>query len=93
MPGLHDVVVASTLGAHKHAEAMHAEFEELTGRITLLRHVHILAPLVLNEEYTITSQMPDRTLRARYAGMDHASPGALVFHAIPWTNKRSALRP
>jgi len=83
MPGLHDVVVASPIGAHKHAEAMHAEFEEHRGTITLLRHVHVLQPLVLHEEYTITSKDPVRTARARYLGRDHANPGALVFSVIP----------
>lgn len=83
MPGLHDVVVASAIGAHKHAEATHAELEELRGTITLLRDVHVLAPLVLHEEYTITSRAVGSTVLARYLGPHHASPGALVFGVVP----------
>jgi hypothetical protein len=83
MPGLHDVVVSSPISAFKHAEATHAELEELRGIITLLRNVHVLAPLVLHEEYAITSRLLGATLLARYAGVDHANPGALVFHVVP----------
>lgn len=83
MPGLHDVVVESPISAFKHAEATHAELEELRGIITLLRNVHVLAPLVLHEEYAITSRQLGATLLARYAGHDHSNPGALVFHVIP----------
>jgi hypothetical protein len=83
MPDLHDVLVASPVGFHKHAEATHAEIEELRGTITLLRNVHVHQPLVVDDEYTITSQRTGHTLHAKYLGPHHAIPGALVFGAIP----------
>ena len=92
MPGLHDVEVKSPIGSQKVADAMHAELDELTGRLTLLRDVHVTAHLVLNEEYTITSQAPTRTLLARYAGRDHANPGALVFGVVPTKSARTSGR-
>lgn len=88
MPELHDVVVASPVGFHKHAEATHADLEELRGTITLLRDVHVLAPLILDEEYTITSRTSGHAVHARYAGPDPAIPGALVFRAIPRRQSR-----
>ena len=92
MPGLDDVVVQSPIGAHKHAEATHAELEELRGTITLLRDVHVLAPLVLHEEYTITSRRLGTSLLARYAGPDHSNPGALVFSVVPKRSGRAHRR-
>ncbi len=83
MPDLHDVVVASPAGTHRYAEAMHADLEESSGRITLVRDVHVLQPLVVDDEYSITSRASGQTLYARYVGPHHAQPGALVFGAIP----------
>jgi hypothetical protein len=89
MSGLHDVVISTPMSAHKVAEAMHAELDEQTGRLTLLRDVHVTQPLVLHEEYSVTSKDPRRSMRARFAGPDHASPGALVFGVVPRTSGRS----
>jgi hypothetical protein len=83
MPDLHDVVVDSSTGTHTFVLAMHGEIEELRGRIRLVRDVHVLRQPVPTEEYTITSKDPVRTMRARYVGPDHATPGALVFDMIP----------
>lgn len=88
MPGLHDVVVADPIGGQRYAEALHAELEEHRGTITLLRHVHVLQPLVLHEEYTITSKAAGNSLQATYAGPDHANPGALVFAVVPRRGRR-----
>jgi hypothetical protein len=88
MSDLHDVLVESASGAHRYVEAMHGEIEELRGRITLLRDVHVLQQPVPEEEYTVTSKDPVRTMRARYVGPDHQSPGALVFDMIPRTRGR-----
>jgi hypothetical protein len=83
MPDLHDVVVDSSTGTHTFVLAMHAEIEEMRGRITLIRDVHVLRQPVRDEEYTITSKDPVRTMRARYVGLDHARPGGMVFDMIP----------
>lgn len=83
MPGLHDVVVASPLSGHRYAEALHADLEELRGTLTLLRDVHVMQPLVLNDEYTVTSRTMGATFLACYRGPDHATPGALVFSVVP----------
>jgi hypothetical protein len=89
MSDLHDVVVDSSTGTHRYIQAMHAEIEELRGRITLIRDVHVLHAPVQEEEYTITSKDPLRTMRARYVGPDHAVPGALIFDMIPRARGRN----
>ncbi|MFT3773973.1 MAG: hypothetical protein QM820_52055 [Minicystis sp.] len=92
MPDLHDVVVDSPVGFHRYAEATFAEMEELRGTITLRRSVHVLQPLVVDDEYVITSRASGRTIAARYIGPDLASPGALVFGAIPRKGSRGSGR-
>jgi hypothetical protein len=93
MPELRDVVVASPVGLHKYAEATQAEFEELNGTLRLMRNVHMMQQLVLGDEYTIASKDPRHTMQARYAGLDHANPGALVFRAIPKKTVGASRRP
>jgi hypothetical protein len=83
MSELRDVMVASPRGLHKYAEATQAEFDEQNGTLKLLRNVHVMQQLVLGDDYTITSKDPRHTMLAKYAGVDHANPGALVFRAIP----------
>jgi hypothetical protein len=92
MPGLHDVVVASPLNGHRYAEALHAELEEHRGVLTLLRDVHVLQTLVLNDEYAITSRSVGTTYLACYRGPDHVNPGALVFSVVPKRMSRAGRR-
>ncbi|APR84069.1 Hypothetical protein A7982_09418 [Minicystis rosea] len=89
MPELHDVVVESPVGFQRYAEATYAELEELRGTITLLRDVHVIQRLVLDDEYALISKASGRTIYARYLGPDHAKPGALVFGAIPRRGRAS----
>lgn len=92
MPDLHNVVVSSPVGFHKYVEATHAVLEELRGTLTLLRDVRVLQHPVVGDEYSVESQASGYTLQARYVGPDHASPGALVFSAIPRTKGRGRRR-
>jgi hypothetical protein len=92
MPELRDVVVTSPVGFHKFAEASSATLEELRGTLTLLTDVHVFMPLVMHDEYAITSRASGQTIHATYAGPDHASPGALVFHAVARRGRRGSRR-
>jgi hypothetical protein len=88
MPELHDVVVESPVGFHRYAEATYAQMEELRGTITLERSVQVHQRLVANDEYLITCRSSGRAILARYVGVDHASPGVLVFSAVPRRRSR-----
>ena len=83
MSELHDIIVESPIGGHRFADAMHANFDESRGVLTLVRDVHVTAKLVPHDEYVVRSQDPRHTLYAVYIGPDASIPGAVVFHAIP----------
>jgi hypothetical protein len=82
MPEIRDVVVTSTVGFHKYVEASLAALEETRGVLTLLTDVHVFQRLVADETYAVTSRASGQSLHATYVGVDHATPGALVFRAV-----------
>ena len=89
MSDLRGVVVESPIGAHRFAEATQANFDESSGTLTLLRDVQVLSRLVPHDEYVARSQDPRHTLYVIYVGPHHASPGGLVFNAIPKRTSRA----
>jgi hypothetical protein len=83
MPELHDVVVMSPVGFFKYADASCATLDEFRGTLTLVTDVHVHAPLLPHDEYAIASRASGQTIHATFVGPDHATPGALVFQAMP----------